>query len=122
LRIATEGIFTQAESQLGKSLGADPLTTAMVIEKLSKGDLGVGITLGQTLKLTQIFQSGLNDEQKTRVLPGFAQDPRGMLAIGIAEPDNASNYLVPFPAPFRTVAVKTNGGWIVNGILRPCRQ
>lgn len=99
-------------------MGADPLITAMVIEKLIKGDLGVGITLGQTLKLAQIFQSGLNGEQKARVLPGFAQDPRGMLAIGIAEPDNASNYLVPFPAPFRTVAVKTNGGWIVNGILR----
>lgn len=97
-------------------LGADPLTTAMVIEELNKGDLGVGITLGQTLKLAQIFQSGLNDEQKARVLPGFSKDPRGMLAIGITEPDNASNYLVPFPAPFRTVAVKTKGGWIVNGM------
>jgi alkylation response protein AidB-like acyl-CoA dehydrogenase len=97
-------------------LGADPLTTAMVIEELSKGDLGVGITLGQTMKLTQIFQSGLNEEQKARVLPGFAKDPRGMLAIGITEPDNASNYLVPYAAPFRTVAVKTKGGWIVNGM------
>ena len=72
--------------------------------------------MGQTLKLAQIFQSGLNDEQKARVLPGFAQDPRGMLAIGITEPDNASNYLVPFAAPFRTAAVKTKGGWIVNGM------
>ena len=97
-------------------LGTDPLTTAMVIEELSKGDLGVAITIGQTLKLAQIFQSGLNEEQKARVLPGFAQDPRGMLAIGITEPDNASNYLVPYPAPFRTVAVKTEGGWIVNGM------
>jgi alkylation response protein AidB-like acyl-CoA dehydrogenase len=51
-----------------------------------------------------------------RVLSGFAQDPRGMLAIGITEPDNASNYLVPYPAPFRTVAVKAKGGWIVNGM------
>ena len=110
------GIRTMTLDEKWGGLGADPLTTAMVIEELSKGDLGVGITLGQTLKLAQIFQSGLNDEQKARVLPGFSKDPRGMLAIGITEPDNASNYLVPFPAPFRTVAVKTKGGWIVNGM------
>jgi len=97
-------------------LGIDPLTTAMVIEELSKGDLGVAITLGQTLKLAQIFQGVLNEEQKARVLPGFAQDPRGMLAIGITEPDNGSNYLVPYPTPFRTVAVQAEGGWIVNGM------
>jgi alkylation response protein AidB-like acyl-CoA dehydrogenase len=110
------GIRTMTLDEKWGGLGADPLTTAMVIEELSKGDLGVAITLGQTLKLAQIFQSGLNDEQKARVLPGFAQDSRGMLAIGITEPDNASNYLVPFPAPFRTAAVKTSGGWIVNGM------
>ena len=110
------GIRTMTLDEKWGGLGADPLTTAMVIEELSKGDLGVAITLGQTLKLAQIFQSGLNEEQKARVLPGFAQDPRGMLAIGITEPDNASNYLVPYPAPFRTVAVKTKGGWIVNGM------
>jgi alkylation response protein AidB-like acyl-CoA dehydrogenase len=110
------GIRTMTLDEKWGGLGADPLTTALVIEELSKGDLGVAITLGQTLKLAQIFQSGLNEEQKARVLPGFAQDSRGMLAIGITEPDNASNYLVPYSTPFRTVAVKTEGGWIVNGM------
>ena len=110
------GIRTMTLAEPWGGLGADPLTTAMVIEELSKGDLGVAITIGQTLKLAQIFQSGLNEEQKARVLPGFAADPRGMLAIGITEPDNASNYLVPYTGPFRTTAVKTKGGWIVNGV------
>src|SRR3974390_2949229 len=110
------GIRTMTLDEKWGGMGADPLTTAMVIEELSKGDLGVAITLGQTLKLAQIFQSGLNEEQKSRVLPGFVQDVRGMLAIGITEPDNASNYLVPYPAPFRTAAAKTKGGWIVNGM------
>src|ERR1022692_604255 len=109
------GIRTMTLDEKWGGLGADPLTTAMVIEEMSKVDLGVAVTLGQTMKLAQIFQSGLNEEQKARVLPKFAEDPRGMLAIGITEPDNASNYLVPFPVPFRTSAVKTNGGWIVNG-------
>jgi alkylation response protein AidB-like acyl-CoA dehydrogenase len=39
-----------------------------------------------------------------------------MLAIGITEPDNASNYFLPHPTPFRTTAEKTDGGWIVNGL------
>ncbi len=66
------GIRTMTLDEKWGGLGADPLTTAMVIEELSKGDLGVAITIGQTLKLAQIFQSGLNAEQKARVLPGFA--------------------------------------------------
>ena len=44
-----------------------------------------------------------------RILAGFS-------AIGITEPDNASNYFLPYPTPFRTAAVKMNGGWIVNGM------
>jgi len=110
------GIRTMTLDEKWGGLGTDPLTTAMAIEELSKGDLGVAITLGQTLKLAQIFQAVLNEEQKALVLPGFVNDPRGMLAIGITEPDNGSNYLVPYPAPFRTVAVKADGGWIVNGM------
>ena len=110
------GIRTMTLHEKWGGLGADPLTTAMVIEELSKGDLGVAITLGQTLKLAQVMQGVLNEEQQARVLPGFCQDPRGMLAIGITEPDNASNYLVPYPTPFRTVAVRAKGGWIVNGM------
>ena len=74
----------------------------MVIEELAKGDIGVSVIFAQTLKIAQIMQNALNDEQKARVLPKFAEDPRGMLAIGITEPDNASNYFLPYPTPFRT--------------------
>lgn len=110
------GIRTMTLSEAYGGLGTDPMTTAMVIEELSKGDLGVGIALGQTLKIAQIMQSLLNEEQKERVLPAFAGDPRGMLALGITEPDNGSNYIVPHPVPFRTIAKKTQGGWVVNGM------
>ena len=43
------------------------------------------------------------------MLPKFAEDPRGMLAIGITEPDNASNYFLPYPTPFRTSATQSAG-------------
>jgi alkylation response protein AidB-like acyl-CoA dehydrogenase len=110
------GLRTMTLSEAYGGLGTEPLTTAMVIEELSKGDLGIGISLGQTLKLAQIMEELLNEEQKQRVLPEFAQNPRGLLAVGITEPDNGSNYIVPYSTPFRTVAVKTEGGWIVNGM------
>ena len=110
------GIRTMTLSDEWGGLGTDSLTTAMVIEELGKGDLGVSVIMAQTLKIAQIMQKALNEEQRARVLPKFAADPRGMLAIGITEPDNASNYFLPHPTPFRTTAEKTGGGWIVNGL------
>ena len=110
------GIRTMTLGERWGGLGTDSLTTAMVIEELGKGDIGVSVIFAQTLKIAQIMQKALNADQRNRVLPQFAADPRGMLAIGITEPDNASNYFLPYPVPFRTQAQKTRGGWIVNGM------
>lgn len=110
------GIRTMTLSEEYGGLGTDSLTTSMVIEELGKGDLGVSVIFAQTLKIAQIMQNALNREQQARVLPAFAADPRGMLAIGITEPDNASNYFIPYPTPFRTSAEKVEGGWKVNGM------
>jgi alkylation response protein AidB-like acyl-CoA dehydrogenase len=110
------GIRAMTLAEKWGGLGTDSLTTAMVIEELGKGDIGVAVIFAQTLKIAQIMQKALNPEQQARVLPKFATDPRGMLAIGITEPDNASNYFLAYPTPFRTSAQKTAGGWVVNGM------
>jgi len=110
------GIRTMTLSEKWGGLGTDSLTTAMVIEELGKGDIGVSVIFAQTLKIAQIMQKALNEEQQNRVLPKFAADPHGMLAIGITEPDNASNYFLPYPVPFRTTAQKAEGGWVINGM------
>ncbi len=110
------GIRTMTLDEKWGGLGTDSLTTSMVIEELAIGDIGVSVIMAQTLKIAQIMQKALNREQQARVLPAFAEDPRGMLAIGITEPDNASNYFLPHPTPFRTAGHKTVGGWIVNGM------
>ncbi len=110
------GIRTMTLARDYGGLGADSLTTAMAIEELGRGDLGVSVIFAQTLKIAQIMQKALDETQRARVLPAFARDRRGMLAIGITEPDHASDYLVPYATPFRTGAVKTAGGWIVNGM------
>jgi alkylation response protein AidB-like acyl-CoA dehydrogenase len=110
------GIRTMTLNEEWGGLGTDSLTTSMVIEELGRGDIGVSVIMAQTLKIAQIMQKALSAEQQARVLPAFAKDPRGMLAIGITEPDNASNYFLPYPTPFRTNGQKTDGGWIVNGM------
>src|SRR5688500_4008520 len=110
------GIRTMTLSEKWGGLGTDSLTTAMVIEELAKGDIGVSVIFAQTLKIAQIMEKAFSAEQQARVLPKFANDPRGMLAIGITEPDNASNYFLPYPTPFRTSATRAQGGWVVNGM------
>ncbi len=110
------GIRTMTLSDKWGGLGADSLTTAMVIEELAKGDIGVSVIFAQTLKIAQIMEKALSREQQKRVLPGFSTDPRGMLAIGITEPDNASNYFLPYPVSFRTTGTRAQGGWVVNGM------
>ena len=110
------GIRTMTLDENWGGLGINSLTTAMVIEELGKGDLGVSVILAQTLKIAAIMQKAFTKEQQARVLPKFASDRRGLLAIGITEPDNASNILITYPVPFRTSAEKTKGGWIVNGM------
>jgi alkylation response protein AidB-like acyl-CoA dehydrogenase len=110
------GIRTMTLDEKWGGLGTDSLTTSMVIEELGIGDIGVSVIMAQILKIAQIMQNALNEEQQARVLPAFANDPRGMLAIGITEPANASNYFLPYPTSFRTTGQKTNGGWIVNGM------
>ncbi len=110
------GIRTMTLSEEYGGLSTDSLTTSMVVEELGKGDLGVSVIFAQTLKIAQIMQKALNAEQQARVLPAFAEDPRGMLGIGITEPDNASNYFIPYPTPLRTSADKVDGGWNVNGM------
>ena len=66
--------------------GAGSLTTAMVIEEIAKGDMGVSVVFAQVLKLIQAFQAAANDDQRARFLPKLKDDPRYLMAIGITEP------------------------------------
>lgn len=113
------GIRTMTLSEENGGIGADSLTTAMVIEELAKADMGVAVVMAQTLKLAQILQTAPNEDQRSRYLPKFRDDPRAVLAIGITEPETASNYFVPHrvpDAPFHTRAEKVDGGWKINGM------
>ncbi|HSQ02631.1 MAG TPA: acyl-CoA dehydrogenase family protein [Burkholderiales bacterium] len=110
------GIRTMTLDEKWGGLGMDSLTTAMVVEELGKADLGISVVMAQTFKIAQIMQLALNAEQQQRVLPGFAKDPRGVLAIGMSEPGNGSDKHLSFPVPFATSAERVDGGWRVNGM------
>lgn len=99
--------------------GVDSHTAAMVIEELARGDLGIAVVIAQTLKIAQTLQAACTRDQKERYLPRFRDDDRFLLAIGLTEPDTASNYIIPYEDPkagYRTTAVRTDGGWVINGL------
>ncbi|MSO82952.1 MAG: hypothetical protein EXQ53_06615 [Acidobacteria bacterium] len=99
--------------------GADCLTTAMVVEEIARGDMGVSVVFAQTLKLIQALQGAATDEQRARFLPKVRDDPRCLLAIGMTEPQTASNYIIPYgPATFVTSAKRRGKGWVINGRKR----
>jgi alkylation response protein AidB-like acyl-CoA dehydrogenase len=99
--------------------GADCLTTAMVVEELAKGDMGVSVVFAQTLKLIQSFQAAATQDQRARFLPKLRDDRRALMAIGMTEPQTASNYIIPYqPAGFVTTAVRNGQGWVINGRKR----
>ena len=58
------GIRTMTLSEEWGGMGADSLTTAMVIEEIAKGDMGVAVVMAQTLKLAQIFQKAMTAGQR----------------------------------------------------------
>ncbi|MCC7486383.1 MAG: acyl-CoA dehydrogenase family protein [Burkholderiales bacterium] len=110
------GLRTMTLEEKWGGLGLDSLTTAMVVEELATGDMGLAVVLAQTFKIAQLMQAAFNDEQRARVLPAFAKDPRGLLAIGMTEPGNGSDKHTNQPVPFRTSASRAPGGWVVNGM------
>ena len=98
--------------------GIDSPTTAMVIEELARGDLGVSVIFAQTLKIAQTLQRACTPEQAARFIPPFAANPRGLLAICFTEPETSSDYIIPYDDPgaqYRTTAVRQGDAWVLDG-------
>jgi alkylation response protein AidB-like acyl-CoA dehydrogenase len=116
-RASALGIRTATLPEELGGVEADSLTTAMIVEELAKADLGVSVIFAQTLKIAQTLRATIRDDQQD-FLRRYAADERGLLAIGITEPETASDYIIPNRAPdkhFSTRAVRSDDGWVLNG-------
>ena len=125
--------YNHPDNKLRASIMADPAgarrntgdnTPAVIHMKIVKGDrvdIQVAAKGGGSEAKSKFVMLNPSDDivdwvVKTVPTMGAGWCPPGMLGIGITEPDNASNYFIPHPTPFRTSAEKVEGGWIVNGM------
>ena len=91
----------------------DFTSLCVAIEELGRVDQSIGITLsaGVGLGINPILTYG-NDEQKRRFLPDLVAG-RALDGFGLTEPEAGSD-----AAAMRTRAVRTDGGYVLNGVKR----
>ena len=71
--------------------GADILTTAILVEELCAGDVGIGVTMEQMWMAVQVMQTMASQEQCDRFLPLFRDNPRFLFVVAACEPEAGSN-------------------------------
>jgi glutaryl-CoA dehydrogenase len=90
--------------------GVNNVAYGLIMQELERGDSGIRsfVSVQGALVMYPIYAFG-SEEQKKKYLPGMA---KGELigCFGLTEPDFGSN-----PNGMRTRAVKTNGGYTLNG-------
>ena len=77
--------------------GVDCLTTALVLEELAVGDLGISVIFAQTLKLAQRIQWVASEDQCQKFLIPFRDDDRFLIASTLTEAEIGSDGLSGYP-------------------------
>jgi acyl-CoA dehydrogenase len=67
----------------------------MCVEELAAGDLGVSVIFAQHWKFVQMLQDQGSKEQIRKFLIPLRDDPKGVMAAGIKEPESGSDHFVP---------------------------
>jgi alkylation response protein AidB-like acyl-CoA dehydrogenase len=90
--------------------GADFLSYILVLEELSRGDAGVGVTVAvHTSAATLPILSFGTDEQKSRFVPPLARGEH-LGAFALTEPEAGSD-----AGALRTTAAAVDDGWTITG-------
>jgi len=87
----------------------DTISYSIAVEEISRvcGSTGITIAAHNSLGTFPVLEFG-NDEQKSKFLPRAAKGE--LMAFGLSEPDAGSD-----AGGTKTMAKKTDKGWIVNG-------
>lgn len=109
-RSAELGLLGMNIPEIYGGIDASPLSSGIVYQELERGDSGLRsfVSVQSALCIYPIFTFG-SEAQKQKYLPRLATaDLIG--CFGLTEPDTGSN-----PGNMKTVAKKTDTGWILNG-------
>ncbi len=96
--------------------GLDSLTTAIVLEELARGDLGVSVIFAQTVKIVQFVQWSATEQQCRKFFTPFRDDHRFLLATTSTEADVGSDLQLPYAQKRLTTTARLEGNeWVING-------
>ena len=98
--------------------GTDFLTNAVMLEEIAAGDLGTSVVLAQTWKFAQLIMELGTPDQHQRWLRRLADNPRGLMAASLTEPNGGSDNVLPYAGVdggMQMQASRVDGGWILNG-------
>lgn len=98
--------------------GTDFLTNAVMLEEIAAADLGTSVVLAQTWKFAQLVMELGTPDQHQRWLRRLADNPRGLMAASLTEPNGGSDNVLPYAGidgGMQMSARKVDGGWVLNG-------
>jgi alkylation response protein AidB-like acyl-CoA dehydrogenase len=98
--------------------GTEVATFAMISEEIARGDSGLSDKLVQNWKVSVLLRQLAPRHLQEKWFKRLVDDPQFLLAHCLTEPRGASDRWLPYNVPeaaMQTKAVKTSGGWIVNG-------
>jgi len=103
------GLFGITVPEEYGGLDLDPVAFAIVFEELARGWMGIAGVLGSHSLSCRLIAMHGTEEQKSKYLPDLATGKR-RTGLGLTEPDAGTDV-----QGIRTVARKTEGGYVVNG-------
>ena len=79
--------------------GQDSVTLGMLVEELAVGDIGVSVIFAQHWKFVQLLQEEGSPEQIRKYLLPLRDDPVGLMALAVKEPESGSDHFIPCHDP-----------------------
>ena len=93
-------------------------TFALIAEEVARGDSGLADKLVQNWKVSVLLRNLAPKHLQEKWFKRLVDEPQFLLAHCLTEPSGASDRWLPYDVPeaaMRTKAVRTKGGWIING-------
>src|SRR5450830_965454 len=98
--------------------GTEVKTFALVAEEIARGDSGLADKMVQNWKVSVLLRQFAPKHLQEKWFKRLVAEPQFLMAHCLTEPRGASDRWLPYNVPeaaMQTRAVKTNGGWVING-------